>query len=121
MPKESDAVISVGMGTGIAPIRALFQERLVKKREGKTVAPGAFVFGNRKASEEYYYREEVELWQEEGVLNDLWTAFSRDQAKKIYVQNRMQENLETVYDYVYKNKAFFYLCGTAASSITDCR
>lgn len=78
MPKESDYVVSVGMGTGIAPIRALFQERLVKKREGKNVAPAAFVFGNRKAAEEYYYREEVELWQNEGILPELWTAFSRD-------------------------------------------
>jgi len=33
----------------------------------------------------------------------------------------MDENPETVYDYIYKNKGFFYLCGTAASSIDGCR
>jgi len=30
----------------------------------------------------------------------------------------MDENPEMVYDYLYKNKGFFYLCGTAANSIT---
>lgn len=85
MPTASDYVFSVGMGTGIAPIRAMFQDRLISKRAGVDVAPGAIVFGNRKAADEFYYEDEIRVWEKEGVLPDLLTAFSRDQAHKIYV------------------------------------
>jgi len=33
----------------------------------------------------------------------------------------MNENPEMVYEYLYKNKGFFYLCGTAGSSIDACK
>jgi len=56
MPTCDDYVFSVGMGTGIAPIRAMMEERLVDKKEGKKVAPAAMVFGNRYAEHEYYYK-----------------------------------------------------------------
>lgn len=55
MPNAEDWVWSVGMGTGIAPIRAMFQDRLIAKNKGIKVAPGAMVFGNRTAKDEYYY------------------------------------------------------------------
>jgi len=78
MPTCEDYVFSVGMGTGIAPIRAMMEERLVDKKDGKNVVPAAMVFGNRTVKDEYYYREEIEEWESAGILPDLFTAFSRD-------------------------------------------
>lgn len=49
------------------------------------------------------------------------TAFSRDQAHKIYVQDRMNENPEMVHDILYKQKGFFYLCGTAGAAPDACK
>ena len=38
----------------------------------------------RNKSKDYIYQEELEAWEEDGMLT-LFTAFSRDQAEKRYV------------------------------------
>ena len=50
-----------------------------------------------------------------GSTFTLITAFSRDQPKKIYVQQRIQENAALVNDLLEKDKANFYVCGDAAN------
>lgn len=55
MPTAKDWVWSVGMGTGVAPIRAMFQDRLISKQNGAELGKGAMVFGNRTIKDEYYY------------------------------------------------------------------
>jgi sulfite reductase (NADPH) flavoprotein alpha-component len=50
--------------------------------------------------------------QRDGVLTRLDTAFSRDQAHKIYVQDRLRENSAELYDYLERG-AYFYVCGDA--------
>ena len=42
------------------------------------------------------------------------TAFSREQAQKIYVQHRIKEHAKEVNDLL-QNKANFYVCGDAAN------
>ena len=53
-----------------------------------------------------------------GVLQRLDTAFSRDQAKKIYVQDRMTENAAELYAWLERG-AFFYVCGDATRMAKD--
>ena len=83
----STHAIMVGPGTGIAPFMAFLQERKVSGATGRNW----LFFGDQKASTDFLYREELEAWQNEGVLHTLSTAFSRDQSEKIYVQHRMLE------------------------------
>ena len=46
----------------------------------------------------------------------LITAFSRDQKdKKIYVQDRLRENAEAVFEMVYKRNAVVVVCGSAGA------
>lgn len=110
----STSVIMVGPGTGIAPFMAFLQERKVSGATGKNW----LFFGDQKASTDFLYREELEAWQKEGVLHKLSTAFSRDQAEKIYVQHRMLEAAEELYAWL-EQGAYFYICGDASRMAKD--
>merc|ERR1712055_451312 len=77
-------VIMIGPGTGLAPFRGFIQERAWQKENGKTVGPTVLFFGCRNKDQDYIYREELEAWEQDGLLT-LHTAFSRDQAEKRYV------------------------------------
>ena len=107
-------VIMVGPGTGIAPFRAYLQERQATGARGKNW----LFFGDQKADYDYLYQEEFESWRQDGVLSQLHLAFSRDQAEKIYVQNRMLENAAELYAWL-EEGAHFYVCGDASRMAKD--
>ncbi len=46
------------------------------------------------------------------------TAFSRDQQKKIYVQDRMKENGQELFQWL-EHGAYFYVCGDASRMAKD--
>jgi sulfite reductase (NADPH) flavoprotein alpha-component len=106
--------IMVGPGTGIAPFMAFLQERKASGASGKNW----LFFGDQKASTDFLYREELESWVSEGVLHRLDTAFSRDQAEKIYVQHRMLEAAEELFGWL-EQGAYFYICGDASRMAKD--
>ena len=110
----STHAIMVGPGTGIAPFMAFLQERKVSGATGRNW----LFFGDQKASTDFLYREELESWHSEGVLHKLSTAFSRDQAEKIYVQHRMLEAAEELYAWL-EEGAYFYICGDASRMAKD--
>ena len=110
----STAVIMVGPGTGIAPFRAFLQERKATGATGKNW----LFFGDQKAESDFLYREELESYQAEGILNKLSLAFSRDQAEKIYVQHRMMEEAFELYSWL-ESGAYFYICGDASRMAKD--
>ncbi len=107
-------VIMVGPGTGIAPFRAFLQERQATGAPGKNW----LFFGDQKAAYDYLYREELEEMRDGGVLTRLDTAFSRDQAEKIYVQQRMLENADELWRWL-EEGAYFYVCGDASRMAKD--
>lgn len=53
-----------------------------------------------------------------GVLH-MRTAFSRDQARKIYVQHRIVENAADVYRMMDKENGSFYVCGSSRNVPED--
>jgi sulfite reductase (NADPH) flavoprotein alpha-component len=113
LPKSSEVpVIMAGMGTGLAPWRAVTQDRVMQKRKGLSVGPCKLFFGARYAKSEYLYREECESYEKEGVLS-MHTAFSRDQPRKIYVQHRIVEAGKEVTEYMLRLNGHFYVCGSA--------
>ncbi len=107
----------VGLGTGIAPFRAMVEDREVARLRGETVGPMALFFGARYRATDYTYGDEFDEYHSggKGVIDVLSLAFSRDQEHKIYVQNRIDEHPEEVYDYLWKKKGYFYLCGPAGN------
>lgn len=102
-------IIMAGLGTGAAPFRAFLQHRAWQKEQGIEVGPALYYFGARHMSEEYLYGEEIEAWVQAGIVRT-GLAFSRDQAHKIYIQHKMQEDAEQLAKWLLSNGSF-YLCG----------
>ena len=72
-------------------------------------------FGARYEATEFLYGDEIRAYHDDGILNHLKTAFSRDQEEKIYAQHRIAEDPELLYDYMVNKDAHFYLCGPAGN------
>jgi sulfite reductase (NADPH) flavoprotein alpha-component len=108
------AMIMVGPGTGIAPFRAFLHERRAQAAPGKNW----LFFGDQRSATDFLYREELAELQRAGVLTRLDTAFSRDQAEKVYVQHRMQENAAELFAWL-EAGAHFYVCGDASRMAKD--
>lgn len=107
-------IIMVGPGTGVAPFRAFMQEREATGATGKNW----LYFGNRHRTHDFFYQIEWQDLLKRGVLSRLEIAFSRDQPKKIYVQDRMWDTRHDLYDWI-QDGAAFYVCGDADGMARD--
>ena len=115
LPEDSDVpIIMVGPGTGIAPFRAFLQERQVIGARGKTW----LFFGSQHEKTDFYYREDFEKFIADGVLTRLDAAFSRDQASKVYVQDRMMGSSGELWKWL-EQGAHFFVCGDAKRMAKD--
>ncbi|HEY5716534.1 MAG TPA: sulfite reductase subunit alpha, partial [Psychromonas sp.] len=107
-------IIMVGPGTGIAPFRAFMQEREATDATGKNW----LFFGDQTFTEDFLYQTEWQGFLKSGLLTKLDLAFSRDQAEKIYVQDRLKENAHEIYQWLQEG-AHFYVCGDANRMAKD--
>lgn len=115
LPEDGDIpLIMVGPGTGVAPFRAFLQERQVTGARGRTW----LFFGAQREQSDFYYRDEFEKFLADGILTRLDTAFSRDQAHKIYVQDRMLGASGEVWKWLQEG-TYFYVCGDAKRMAKD--
>lgn len=115
VPENGDApLIMVGPGTGIAPFRGFLQERQARGHRGKNW----LFFGEQHAATDFYYRDDILQWHKDGLLTELSLAFSRDQARKIYVQDRMREQGEKIWQWL-EEGAYFCVCGDASRMAKD--
>ena len=103
---KSTDIIMVGPGTGIAPFRAFMEQRVFDKADGKNW----LFFGDQSEKTEFYYKDSIESWLDEGHLYRFTTAWSRDQEEKIYVQHRLKEHGAEVWEW-FERGAYFYICG----------
>ncbi|KAH9933139.1 cytochrome P450 oxidoreductase [Epithele typhae] len=122
-------VIMIGPGTGVAPFRGFVQERVAMARrtiekngtEGLADWGGIrLYFGCRHSSQDFLYKDEWSDYAQE--LHGKFTlrcAFSREVYKpdgsKIYVQDLLWEDRETVADAIITGKGYVYICGDARS------
>jgi sulfite reductase (NADPH) flavoprotein alpha-component len=114
-PADGDLpMIMIGPGTGIAPFRAFLQERRASGAKGKNW----LFFGDQRVATDFLYGDEITTLQREGILTRLDTAFSRDQAQKIYVQHRIAEHAAEIFSWL-EEGAHFYVCGDAAKMAKD--
>jgi len=107
LPEDTSTdIIMVGPGTGIAPFRAFMEQRVHDGGTGKNW----LFFGDQSEKTEFYYKDQIESWIDEGHLYRFTTAWSRDQEEKIYVQNRLKEHGAEVWEW-FERGAYFYICG----------
>ncbi|XP_075070343.1 nitric oxide synthase 3 isoform X2 [Mixophyes fleayi] len=115
LPSDVNApCILVGPGTGIAPFRGFWQQRLCDI-ENKSLVPGemTLVFGSRCAELDHIYKEESYDAQKRGGLTQIYTAFSRQpDTPKTYVQDILRTQLAChVYDVLRNKNGHMYICG----------
>jgi sulfite reductase (NADPH) flavoprotein alpha-component len=107
-------IIMVGPGTGVAPFRAFLHERRATGAKGRNW----LLFGDQRRACDFLYEDELLGMYRDGLLTRLDTAFSRDQAQKVYVQQRMAENAAELWAWL-KDGAHFYVCGDAKRMAAD--
>jgi len=114
MPEDKSVhVFMAGLGTGLAPFRAYVEERKHDKDNGHKVGGMTLFFGGRYSKAEYYYRDEFEAFEKEGIVR-CCNAWSRDTAKKVYVQHKIMEEKESIWEHLGRegSNGHFYLCGS---------
>ncbi len=115
LPDSGDTpMIMVGPGTGVAPFRAFLEERRAASATGKNW----LFFGDQCRATDYLYEQELHEFQAAGVQTRLDLAFSRDQAGKVYVQDRMLERARELWNWL-EEDAHFYVCGDAKRMAND--
>ncbi len=116
LPESPDIpIIMIGPGTGVAPFRAYLQERKATGANGKNW----LFFGSQHQRCDFAYGEEFEAFKNEGLLTRLDCAWSRDQAEKVYVQHKMQENAAEIWKWIDGEGAHFFVCGDAKRMAKD--
>uniref|UniRef100_G3PM77 Nitric oxide synthase n=1 Tax=Gasterosteus aculeatus aculeatus TaxID=481459 RepID=G3PM77_GASAC len=115
LPKDNQApCILVGPGTGIAPFRSFWQQRLYDlEHNGIVSCPMILVFGCRQSEVDHIYKEETIQAKNKEVFKELYTAYSREPDKpKKYVQDVLREQLsEMVYHCLREEGGHIYVCG----------
>lgn len=114
LPAADAPMIMIGPGTGIAPFRGFLHERRALGAKGRNW----LFFGECSAATNFLYREELEAMHADGHLARLDTAFSRDQEKKVYVQDRMLEQAQAFWSWL-EDGAGVYVCGDATRMAKD--
>jgi sulfite reductase (NADPH) flavoprotein alpha-component len=107
-------IVMCGPGTGVAPFRAFLQERAARGIRGHAW----LLFGERQRAHDFLYEAELKAWLADGTLSRLDVAFSRDQARKDYVQHRMWEHAADLWRWL-QDGAHFYVCGDARRMARD--
>lgn len=121
-------VVMIGPGTGVAPMRSLIWERLLwaqqmsspnqsnghgtANRYPSSIGEDLLFYGCRNREADYFYQDEWQDLQQKMGLR-VFTAFSRDQKQKVYVQDLVREQAELVYRLLHQQSGIVYICGSS--------
>jgi sulfite reductase (NADPH) flavoprotein alpha-component len=111
LPEDDQDLIMIGPGTGVAPFRAFLSERESAGAGGRNW----LFYGDQHFTTDFLYQTELQQWLENGVLNALDLAFSRDQPEKIYVQDKIRQRAGEFFQWIEKG-ATLYVCGAKRMS-----
>lgn len=114
LPADDKDIIMIGPGTGIAPFRSFLAQRDATGATGRNW----LFFGDQHFVTDFLYQTELQNWKETGILTKLNAAFSRDQKEKVYVQHKMLQHGEELYDWL-NNGASIYVCGAKEPMSSD--
>jgi len=106
LPAEPCPLILLGNGTGLAGLRSLLKARIAEGQQRNWL-----IFGERNAEHDFYFKDELQEWRTRGDLSRLDLAFSRDQAEKIYVQDRLRQAADELKKWL-DDGAAIYICGS---------
>jgi cytochrome P450/NADPH-cytochrome P450 reductase len=103
-------MILIGPGTGIAPLRGFLRERAAQKAAGESVGRSLLFFGCRHPDHDWFYRDEMQTWEQDGIA-EVHVAFSSlaGHAHR-YVQDAVLAASDAVWAAV-EDGAPIYVCG----------
>lgn len=109
-------VLLIGPGTGIAPLRSLLWERASiptnnDKGNNPGVGPAMLIYGGRNKNADFYFKEE---WKYRDLGVEVFTAFSRDQKEKIYVQDIIRQQSKKIFNFLL-HQGFIFVCGSSGN------
>lgn len=99
-------LIMVGPGTGVAPFRAFLQHRQAQTATGRNW----LFFGDQHRATDFLYEPDFIAWHQNGLLDRLSLAWSRDRPEKIYVQDLLRQSAADVWQWL-AGGAAIYVCG----------
>lgn len=117
LPDDEDAtIIMMATGTGIAPFRAYLWRMFKEQHEDYKFKGLAWLFFGIPYTANILYKEELEKLQEEFPDNFRLTyAISREQQNaqggKMYIQDRIAESAEELWQLIQKPNTHTYICG----------
>ena len=117
LPDDPNAnIIMMGTGTGIAPFRAYLWRMFKEKHENYQFKGLAWLFFGVAYTANILYKGELETLQEQYPDNfKLTYAISReqknDQGGKMYIQSRIAENADQLWELVQQENTHTYICG----------
>ncbi len=120
LPEDSSRpVLMIGPGTGLAPFRGFLQERSALQAQGQALGKALLFYGCRHPEQDYAYRDELQEFVA-GEVCQLVTAFSRETEHKVYVQHRILEHKEQVWE-IFEAGGSVYVCGDGGKMAPDVR
>jgi ferredoxin--NADP+ reductase len=113
---ETATVVMMATGTGIAPFRAFLWRMFKEQHEDYKFKGFAWLFFGIPYTSNILYKEELEQLQREFPDNFRLTyAISREQQNpeggKMYIQDRIKENADELWQLVQKENTHTYICG----------
>ncbi|MBU1330541.1 MAG: sulfite reductase flavoprotein subunit alpha [Gammaproteobacteria bacterium] len=106
LPSDDRPLILIGNGTGLAGLRSLLRARVAAGQRRNWL-----LFGERSAAHDFYCRDELQGYLADGSLARLDLAFSRDQAERLYVQQRLRAAADELRSWLQAGAAL-YVCGS---------
>ena len=108
LPKSAETpIVMLGVSTGIAPFRAILQQREAMQQTGKTW----LIWGNKYCDKDFLYHDEIVHFKSNGILENLDTAFSCNNGECKYVHDILLSKCEDLTDWLIKG-AHIYVCGS---------
>ncbi|KAG3159147.1 Methionine synthase reductase [Phytophthora idaei] len=121
LPENSQSpIMLIGPGTGVAPFMGFLQHRYYEATSASSPGGDAFLFfGCRRQSEDWLFKEQMQEYVSNGTLTQLFTAFSRDQDEKYYVQHDLRDNAKLVSDLLLGSDGYVFVCGDGMAMAKD--
>ena len=111
-------VVMIAAGTGVAPCRSLVWERAKVTAErgphddSPKVGENVLIYGGRNKTKDFFFKDE---WASTALQTQVFTAFSRDQRQKIYVQDVIRKQGQKLAQLVLEQQALVYVCGSSGN------
>jgi sulfite reductase alpha subunit-like flavoprotein len=110
VPEDDIPCLFVGPGTGVAPMRAMIEQRIHDEHPDNLL-----IFGNRNRTKDFLFENEWQKYQSKNTVS-LLLAFSRDGApheNKTYVQDVILQNSASVYDKLVRRRGKLFISGSS--------